>query len=335
LTLEDLSSLAQAALPLGRALESNLLYARLQKDDFMEGIVGQAELTEKLRQTLQRVAGTHSPVLLTGPTGSGKKFMARLIHRHSLRQCERLVEVDAASLSEDLAASELFGHVKGAFTGADSDRLGAFVRADRGTLLLSHVEELSPKNQALLLRVLETGKLRPVGASEEREVDVRVIATADTSLSEKIESGDFRRDLFFRLQVLSVVVPSLEERMEDLREIALYFVRSLSEKLSRPLPRFENGFFEVLMQQSWPGNFRQLRNTLERILVMSETDLIRKVSLEKDGEKEESFLLEDVIQEHIRKVLKFVQGNKSQAASLLGIDRSTLYARLKQMEKST
>jgi DNA-binding NtrC family response regulator len=330
--INDLKILTQTALSLGRALEAWLLHRQLRKEKNPGDLLGSSKEVSQLKKMISRGAVTESPILITGPSGSGKRFVAHLIHGESLRSSQPFVRVDCPSLIESLAASELFGHVKGAFTGADEDRLGCFERANGGTLLLDHVDELDPEVQSLLLRTLESKTLRPVGGTEEIPVNVRLLSTASPELEKKIDAGNFRQDLLFRLQVINCQLPGLSERREDVPELAAFFLQEMTEASGRPLMKWEAGFMEALSNQDWPGNVRELKNCLEHLMIMSPDATLRIKDLQQSDEKS-SMLLEYAIHDHIRRVLVLTHGNKSQAAETLGIDRSTLYARIKQMDK--
>ncbi len=333
LSLDDLRTLAEFALPLARALEAVLLFAKLRHGTDEEQFMGSSEAVTQLRDSLHRVAAVDTPVMLTGPSGSGKLFAARRIHARSSRGLAPFVVVDAATLGGDLGPSELFGHVKGAFTGADAQRDGAFQRAHGGTLLLHRVDELEAEVQALLLRTLESGRVRPVGSDQEVEVDVRVLSTATADMEVLVADKTFRQDLLYRLRVIEVPVPGLDERREDIPELALAFVEAICARQGRARPRFEPGALESLAAMDWPGGARELRNVLERRLVL-EGDLLRASSSVGEEDKPGRLKLDDIVQDHILYVLDLAGGNKSRAADLLGIDRSTLYARLRQGEST-
>jgi len=331
--INDLKLMTQAALSLGRALEAWLLHRQLTKEKKSGELLGSSPAVTKLREMISRAAATESPIMITGPSGAGKRFIAGLIKEESPRRHQPFVRVDCSSLTESLAASELFGHKKGAFTGADNDRKGCFERAQGGTILLDHVDELDLEVQALLLRTLESKSIRPLGGTEEISVNVRLLSTASDKFEKKVSEGSLRQDLLFRLNVIHCKIPGLKRRKEDVPELAAFFLEEMSHASGRPLMKWEKGFMETFSNQEWSGNVRELKNTLERLMIMSSDATLRIKDLNKSDEKS-SMLLEDAIHEHIRRVLVLTKGNKSQAAEMLGIDRSTLYARLKQMDKS-
>lgn len=329
--LNDLKMLTQTALSLGRALEAWILHRRLGRNKKSKDLIGSSKAMVTLRQQITRAAATESPIMILGSSGCGKGFVAEKIHEESLRSHEAFVRVDCASLVESLAASELFGHLKGSFTGADNDREGALQRANGGSILFDHIDELDLEVQAMLLRALEAKRVRPVGGTDEIEVDVRLLSSASENLEQKVRDGAFRQDLLFRLKVIDFEIPDLNQRPEDVPELAAHFLEEMSSAAGKPLMRWEKGFMEALSLQEWPGNLRELKNQCERLMIMSSDAVLRVKDLEIKGE-EESMLLEDIIHEHIRRVMTQCKGNKSQTAEVLGIDRSTLYARLKQME---
>jgi formate hydrogenlyase transcriptional activator len=232
-------------------------------------VVGKSMALKRVLQEVDQVAGTNAPVLITGETGTGKELVARAIHRVSPRRERPLVTVNCAALAPTLVESELFGHEKGAFTGAGARRLGRFERADRGTILLDEVGELAPAVQAKLLRVLQMGEFERVGSSETVRVDVRVIAATNRDLEREVKRGRFRQDLYYRLCVFPIHVPPLRERREDIPLLVAYLVEKKGAVLGKRVERIPRQTMEVLTAYEWPGNVRELENVIERALILS------------------------------------------------------------------
>ncbi|MGE4159861.1 MAG: sigma 54-interacting transcriptional regulator [Planctomycetota bacterium] len=324
----DLQECARAALALGPALEAALLRDKLAKSQGVGDFVGSCKAVVALRETLAKVSRVDSPVVIEGTSGSGRRHAARLIHDRSARWRAPWVCVDAATLTPELGPSELFGHVKGAFTGASADREGAFARAAGGTLVLEHLDEALPEVQALLLRVLDAAAIRPVGSNSDVALDVRLLCTVTRPLDALVSEGSFRQDLLHRVQVLKVKVPSLTERMADFNELCFLLIEEVARRLGRPVPLAGEGFLESLAAREWPGGVRELRNHLEKLLVLSEGATLRP---ETSDAQPGDLTLDAATLAHIRRVLALAGGNKSRAAELLGIDRSTLYAKLKEI----
>ncbi len=237
--------------------------------DPADGVVGSGPAFREVRRTLERAARGRSPVLLLGETGTGKEVAARLLHRASERRNRPFVALNCGAIPEALAESELFGHVRGAFTGAHRDRVGAFARADGGTMLLDEVAELSPLTQAKLLRVLETRRILPVGAEREQPVDVRIIAATHRNMQAMIEAGKLREDLYHRLGVLNVRLPPLRERREDIPALLEHFAREAAREVGYPV-EFTDAAVRAACRHSWPGNIRALRNAVLRGATLAE-----------------------------------------------------------------
>jgi two-component system nitrogen regulation response regulator NtrX len=223
---------------------------------------------------MRRAAPSNATVLILGESGVGKELVARSIHRGSLRARERFVQVNCAAIPEELIESELFGHERGAFTGATEKQVGKFEMADKGTIFLDEVGDMSPKTQAKVLRVLQEGEVERLGSSRTIKVDVRVIAATNTDLEEEIEAGRFREDLYFRLSVIPIAVPPLTERREDVPLLVQHFVAQFSRESNRRLARFSPNALDALSEARWRGNVRELRNVVERLLIMTDRDLI-------------------------------------------------------------
>jgi len=237
-------------------------------------LVGTSSSLKQILDQVRRAAPTNATVLILGESGVGKELIARAIHRASLRAKERFVQVNCAAIPEELIESELFGHERGAFTGATEKQTGKFEQADRGTIFLDEVGDMSPKTQAKVLRVLQEGEVERLGSARTIKVDVRVIAATNKDLEEEISLGRFREDLYFRLSVIPISVPALRERLEDIPALVQHFVSQFSRENNRRPARFAPGALDVLRQARWRGNIRELRNAVERLLIMSERDVI-------------------------------------------------------------
>ena len=269
---EMLAMARRAAELLALRAENGRLRRELIGD--VEGMIGVSDAIRSVRRMIELAAPTDASVLITGESGTGKELVARAIHAKSRRSRLPFVALNASAVASSLAESELFGHVRGAFTGADRPRDGLFVAADRGTLLLDEIAELDATLQAKLLRVLEDRTVTPVGSSESRPVDVRIIAATNGSLHEMVEAGEFRRDLLYRLEVIHIEIQPLRTRREDVPLLASHFLHELAVRHRRPGISISEDASRRLAAWEWPGNVRELRNTIERAVVMSESDVI-------------------------------------------------------------
>jgi two-component system nitrogen regulation response regulator NtrX len=238
-------------------------------------IVGESPALRKVLESVKRAAPTNATVLLLGESGVGKELVARTIHRNSPRAGQRFIQVNCAAIPEELIESELFGHEKGSFTGATEKQIGKFEQADRGTIFLDEVGDMSQKTQAKVLRVLQEQEVERLGSARTIKVDVRVIAATNKNLEEAIQRGEFREDLYFRLNVIPIVVPPLRERREDIALLVQHFARLTGEEHNLKPKRFDGAAMEALRTCRWRGNIRELRNTVERLLIMTPTDVIR------------------------------------------------------------
>jgi two-component system nitrogen regulation response regulator NtrX len=237
-------------------------------------LVGDSPALERIFDQVRRAAPTNATVLILGESGVGKELVARAIHRDSLRGKERFIQVNCAAIPEELIESELFGHERGAFTGATEKQIGKFEMADKGTIFLDEVGDMSPKTQAKVLRVLQEGEVERLGSARTIKVDVRVIAATNKDLEEEIADGRFREDLYFRLSVIPIAVPPLRERIEDIPQLVQHFAALFSRENNRRPARFAPGAIDALRQARWRGNIRELRNVLERLLIMTDRDVI-------------------------------------------------------------
>jgi two-component system nitrogen regulation response regulator NtrX len=238
-------------------------------------IVGQSPALRRVLEAVQRAAPTNATVMLLGESGVGKELVARTVHRNSPRAGQRFVQVNCAAIPEELIESELFGHEKGSFTGATEKQIGKFEQADRGTIFLDEVGDMSPKTQAKVLRVLQEQEVERLGSARTIKVDVRVIAATNKDLEEAIARGEFREDLFFRLNVIPIVVPPLRERREDIPQLVHHFAKLMGEEHNLKPKKFDPAAMEALQRYRWRGNIRELRNTVERVLIMSPADVVR------------------------------------------------------------
>jgi len=306
-------------------------------------IVGESIPMKALRQQIQLMAPTNGRVLIFGESGTGKELVAHAIHAHSLRKDEMFVEVNCAAIPEDLIESELFGHRRGSFAAASGDKDGKFLKANGGTLFLDEVGDMSLKTQAKVLRTLEEQKFAAVGSDEPVTVDVRVIASTNKDLEEEISRGNFREDLFYRLNVIPFSVPPLRERKEDIPLLGRHFLKELSSQYGRRTREITDDAIETLMRYSWPGNVRELRNVLERIVIMNPTTsrFERKhlpPLVYRDGSRRSGSEFMTLHQaraayerDYILKKLDDNHGNMSRTAEVLGLERSHLYRKMKTL----
>src|ERR1044072_1215473 len=304
-------------------------------------MVGQSVAMRALRKQISVVAPTDGRVLIYGESGTGKELVARAIHAESRRAAAPFVEVNSAAIPEELIESELFGHVKGAFTGATAAKKGKFELADGATLFLDEVSDMSANVQAKVLRALEEQRFEPVGSNTPVTVDVRIIAATNKRLDEEIEKGAFRSDLYFRLNVIPFEVPPLRERMEDVPLLVEHFNQRFAAAYGKKPKRFDAKAIEAMQNYSWPGNVRELRNTIERIVIMHTNHRVNVTNLPAFGDAEPpassyrfpSFkeASDAYHREFIQRKLDEAEGNVSRAAELMGIDRSHLYRRMRAL----
>ncbi len=312
--------------------------ARIHPSD---GFIGQHPAVRELLHMLARVAETESTVLIRGESGVGKELVARAVHRRSPRSRQPFVVVDCASLHENLLQSELFGHEKGAYTGAVRLKHGLFEVADRGTIFLDEIGELTPQLQVKLLRVLETGVFRRLGGTVDIRVDVRVIAATNRSLEVMMKEGSFREDLYYRLNVFSLQIPPLRERADDVPTLVEHFIRN-SNVTQKRTARVSEQAMQVLRRYPWPGNVRELENVIERALILCDAGVIEPEHLPLGVRLEPSFqstdedrrlvTLEEVERRYVKRVLEECKGHRHKAATILGISERNLYRKLKELE---
>ncbi|HMA76477.1 MAG TPA: sigma-54 dependent transcriptional regulator [Candidatus Krumholzibacteriaceae bacterium] len=306
-------------------------------------IVGEDESVKEVLGIIERVAGTNARVLVTGENGTGKELVARKIHELSDRSSESFIEVNCAAIPEDLIESELFGHEKGAFTGATTRRIGKFELADEGTLFLDEVGDMSLSAQAKVLRVLQESVFERVGGAEQIDVDVRVIAASNKDLVEEAEKGRFRKDLFFRLNVVPVEVPPLRKRRDDIPLLSDFFLKQIGEELGIAAKKISPSAIEIMKRYSWPGNVRELRNLIERLCILTKDKEIDKSDLSflagggSSDLRNDPFSIDDFQEfreftekEFLMRKLRKYDGNISQTARMLGMQRSNLYKKLEK-----
>ena len=336
---EELSILMQKVVAQQSLVRENaVLRKALKKEHRFRDLVSKSPAMQRVFELAQMAARSNSTILVLGESGSGKEVLARTIHAESPRSEGPFVAVSCAALTESLLESELFGHEKGAFTGAIARRKGKFEAAHGGTLFLDEVGDISPKLQLDLLRVLEERKFQRVGGNEPIEVDVRVVAATNRDLKKAVAEGSFREDLFYRLNVIPVTLPPLRERKEDIPILVDHFLDRLEAELKRRV-QVSPEAMAALLAHDWPGNVRELRNVLERGAVVAQGDVIKPSDLglapsaarpASGNAPGEPPTLEDVERRHIAEVLQHTGGNVSQAARLLAIDRVTLYNKIKK-----
>ncbi|MHC5005852.1 MAG: sigma-54-dependent transcriptional regulator [Planctomycetota bacterium] len=336
-TDEELLSAVRSALEVLKTRREGLDRSA-QRPEIRSGLIGESKAMIGVFDLIRRAASAAATVLITGESGTGKELAARAIHYNSARASAPFVPVNCGSIPESLLESELFGHVKGAFTGAVESRAGFFQTADGGTIFLDEISNTSLSMQNKLLRVLEDGQTYMVGSTRSRQVNVRVLAATNKDLRVLMKREAFREDLFFRLNVIHIKMPSLRERNDDVLLLARHFGVQYAEELGRPVPSFADETLTVLKSYHWPGNVRELANLMQRLIVMTDSEVIEVPDLPtmmrfSAGRKVgANRTLAEVEAEHIRNVLVNAGGNKTQAAKMLGIDRKTLREKLKQYE---
>lgn len=330
-----------------RAVEKARMNVRLEKLEKKVGhtysfdsVLGDSKALKDAVSLAQKVSGTDVPVLLTGETGTGKEVFAQAIHYNSKRAKQNFVAVNCSSFSKELLESEMFGHKAGSFTGALKDKKGLFEETDNGTIFLDEIGEMAFELQAKLLRILETGEYIKIGDTKPTRVNVRVVAATNRNLPEEITAGRFREDLFYRLSVFQIHLPPLRERAGDVRILAKAFVKDFSVRLARPVTEITPAFLEALEQQPWKGNIRELRNVIERSLIVCESERLDVADLpldiqnthyeQSDETTPGSFELSAMERRHIARVLEYTKGNKTEAARLLKIGLTTLYRKIEE-----
>src|SRR3984885_8749563 len=335
---ERLLSILRTQVELHRALQRA---ARLEAENRLlraEGLpdfIATAPAMQPVLETIARVGPSDANVLITGEHGTGKEIVAQTLHALSAPSPRPLVAVNTGAIPDGVFESELFGHVKGAFTDARTDRIGRFELADGGTIFLDEIGNVPLRQQAKLLRVLESGEIERVGSSRSRRVNVRVLSATNSDLSAACASGQFREDLLFRLNTVEIHLPALRERREDIPALAAHFLARYAARYRRPVQGFDSAAVQTLMQYSWPGNVRELDHTIERAVLMCRTEEIQPAALSLSSQRAPSQGLEALSAEAVetmlvRKALQRYQGNVSQAAEALGLSRGALYRRMEK-----
>jgi len=330
-------------------------YRKLLGNEGFHGLIGNSQEMKRLFETVRMVARVDGPVLVFGENGTGKELVARAIHEESPRRKNSFIAVNCAGIPPDLLESELFGHAAGAFTGAQKARAGLFSEADKGTLLLDEISEMPVEMQVKLLRVLQDGRVRPVGSNHEQQLDLRIIAATNRDLEEEVRQGRFRQDLYFRLETFTINVPPLRDRSDDLDLLTAYFINNFNLRMQRNIRGITADALARLKHHSFPGNVRELSNTIERAVAfcrgreISVTDLperVRRQGIKINSADREPVLpglpgkkgplptLAEVEKDYIRLVLDRLDGNKRRAAETLGIGRRTLYRHLEGMDET-
>ncbi len=336
-----------------KALEKKSLKDRVRylegeiRDKYkFEGIIGNSNAMLEVLKITSHVCRTESTVLVTGESGTGKEQIARAIHYNSLRKDGPFVVINCGALPENLQESELFGHMRGAFTGAIKDKIGLFLQAQKGTILLDEIGETAPSTQVKLLRFLQDGEIRPVGGNKAIYVDARIIAATNENLEKAVEFGKFRKDLFYRINVIRIHLPSLRERREDVPLLVEYFLEKILEKLKKGKRVFSKESMKALTNYNWPGNIRELQNIIERAVTLSKNETISVEELPLPAE-EFSVLTEDLLEDQKRKsfivtslaeqeknaiveALNKYGGNQTKVAQVLGISTTTLWRKIKK-----
>jgi DNA-binding NtrC family response regulator len=297
-------------------------------------MIGNSAAIVEIYKTVARAAPTEATVLVEGETGTGKELVARMVHRYSRRAGQPFVPVDCGSIAPSLLESELFGAMRGAFTGADRDRIGVFEAANRGTVFLDEIGDIEHSFQLALLRFMESHEIRPVGASKAKEVDVRVIAATNKDLQRMVDEGKFRADLWYRLNTVRILLPPLRDRRADIPQLAWFFANKYNSRYNRSVKLMDSGL-KALQEYTWPGNVRQLQHLIERLTVLADrvdAEAVRDALTIMESREKSMDTLADAEEDQIRRVLAATGGNKSKAAQLLGIERKTLYRKLDRMK---
>jgi DNA-binding NtrC family response regulator len=315
-------------------VEENISLRRKIEDRFhFEGIIAKSPKMLKIIELVKTVAPANATILIIGKTGTGKEVIARAIHHQSPRRNRPFIATSCAALPESLLESELFGHEKGSFTGAVERKKGKFEAGDKGTLFLDEIGEINANTQIHLLRALEEKKITRVGGNEEINVDVRIIAATNRNLKASIKQGKFREDLYYRLNIVTIDLPPLKDRMEDILPLAEHFLKKYAEENNKRIKSFSDDVVKFMLNYSWPGNVRELENMIERGVILTKNTAITLDELPQDiihPTPVEGKTVEAVTRNHIINVLEETKGNISKAANILGIRRMTLYNKLKK-----
>jgi len=317
-------------------LDENISLRRKVEDRFIfEGIIAKSSKMLKIFELIKIVAPSSATVIINGKTGTGKEVVARALHQQSPRRSKPFIATSCAALPESLLESEIFGHEKGSFTGAVERKKGKFEAADKGTLFLDEIGEINANTQIHLLRALEEKKITRVGGNEEFSVDVRVIAATNKNLKTLVQQGTFREDLYYRLNVVTLDLPPLRERREDILPLAEFFLKKFSEENNKNIKKLSPEVMEFMLSYSWPGNVRELENMIERGVILSKAKAISLNEIPQDiilPSPSEEKTISAVTNNHILFVLEETEGNITEAAKILGVQRMTLYNKLKKIK---
>jgi DNA-binding NtrC family response regulator len=340
--VEELKIIVAQGLEKKRLMEENLFLKKELKEKYdFENMIGKSKVMQEIYSLIEKVAGTDSTVLITGESGTGKEIAARAIHYSSTRRDRAFVSINCGALPENLLESELFGHVKGSFTGAVSNKKGMFEVAEKGTLFLDEVGEMSPWTQVKLLRALQDKRIRRVGGTEEIPVDVRIIAASNQDLKKRINEGQFREDLFYRLNVISFEMPPLRKRKEDIPLLVTHFLEKYCNGMGRKMKRIAPEVFDVLEIYPWPGNVRELENAIERVVAIEERGTITKGSLPQEMLQLQpdknldaapvlkpgfdlNAVMDEISSGYVKQALHYSKGNLKEAANALGVNYRSL-----------
>lgn len=325
-------------LTIKRALQTQKLKERVidleaRLEEIYQPLIGNSPAMQKIHKLIEQVGAYDTPVLLEGETGTGKELVAHLIHQNSPRRDESFVVVDCASLPESLVESELFGYEKGAFTGADTRKLGRFELAEKGTLFLDEIGNLSPSTQAKILRALEQKEVQHLGGKKPIKVDARFIAATNQDLKKAVKRGVFRSDLYHRLNTFVITLPPLREKREDILLLSECFLKEFNKKLGKRIESFSSEVIEIFLEYSWPGNVRELKNSIEHGVILADKVILPEdlpAFLRREGKEKENENLKEKEKEIIKKILIETNWKRKKSAEILGISRKTLYNKIKK-----
>ena len=336
-------------LVLKRALEHRLLKKeivrlrrRMESDYQFHDLVGKSPSMKKVYETVEMIGDASCNILITGESGTGKELVAKAIHYQSERKEGPFIAVNCAAIPDTLIESELFGYKRGAFTDAKADKRGLIFEADEGTLFLDEITEMPLTLQAKLLRVIEEKEVRPLGDTMSHPVDVRIISTSNRDIKSSIEEGKFRDDLYYRLKVVAIELPPLRERREDIALLIQHFIDKFSKEMKKKISGISGEALKALLDYSWPGNVRELENVIQRAMIFSQTEILLPIDfpdfvIQKKGENllekavQERYSFEQLLKEYIKRMIIETGGNKTKVSEILGIDRKTLYRKLKEL----
>lgn len=321
--------------------EVNRLRDEVNRRDRLDNIIGRSPPMQEIFGLIRRVSSSHANILITGESGTGKELVARALHAKSPRKFQPFIAVNCAAIPENLLESEIFGYARGAHSTANVDRQGLFVEANGGTLFLDEIAELPLSLQPKLLRVLQDGEVRPLGANRAVRVDVRVMTATNRDLDRRLREGQFREDLYYRLNVIQIQLPPLRGRQEDILPLADHFLARSAERSHKTVRGWREAAKQLLLAHHWPGNVRELENVVERAVALAESDLIGPDDLPHTMQERKSqdrlatavaqgFTLDQLEREYIERILEIEGGNKTRAAQRLGLDRKTLYRKLEE-----